>query len=159
MVLLLVNIGNYYRCCSCTSLLQIWKWRKSCGFSLPCLILVQSLYHVHKQKKSVASTSVLLDFCDWMTVPLFVTGEVLLDLKGNRFSVDLCIFFKLFYFKPALFLEGWQIDPVLCKPYAVMPKQFLPNGTNSRFSHNCHNWWRTGGWGVSWLSGKLWGFI
>lgn len=105
MVLLLVNTGNY-QCCPCTSFLRIWRWQKSGGFSLPCLILVQSLHHVHKQKKSVVPTCVLLDFCDWTTVPLFATGEVLLDLKGNRFSVD---FFLLFYFKPVLFLEGWQI--------------------------------------------------
>lgn len=36
-----------------------------------------------------------------------------------------------------LFLEGCQMGAVLCKPYAVMPKQFLPSGTNSRFSHYC----------------------
>lgn len=66
-------------------------------------------------------------------MPLFAAREVLLDLKGkgNRFSVD--FFFKLFYFKPVLFLERCQIDAFLCKPYAVMPKQFLPSGTNSRF--------------------------
>lgn len=63
------------------------------------------------------------------------TREVLLDMKGKRFSVD----FVFNYFKPVLFLERYQIDPVQCKPYAVMPKQFLPGGTNSRFSHNCHN--------------------
>lgn len=95
---------------------------------------------MHKRRKSVAATCVLLAFCDWVTVPLYATREGLLDLKGkgNRLSVD--FFLKLFYFKPVLFLGGSQTGAVLCKPYAVMPKQFLPSGTNSRFSHYCHNY-------------------
>lgn len=36
---------------------------------------------------------------------------------------------------------------VLCKPYAVMPEQFLPSGTNSRFSHYCRNYDRGMGLG------------
>lgn len=37
------------------------------------------------------------------------------------------------------FYGSYQIDAVLCKPYAVISKQLLPGGTNSRFSHSCHN--------------------
>lgn len=94
---------------------------------------------MHKCRKSVTATCVLLAFCDGVTAPLCATRGVILGLKGkgNRLFVDL--FLKLFYFKP-VFLEGCQMGAVLCKPYAFMPKQFLPSGTNSRFSHYCHNY-------------------
>lgn len=103
------------------------------SMSHPCTALA-----LHAQAEEISlSMCVLLAFCDWTTVPPFATKEVLLDLKGkgNGFFIN----FVLFYFKPVFFLERCQIHAVLCKLYAVMSKQFLPSGTKSRFSHNCHN--------------------
>lgn len=53
--------------------------------------------------------------------------------------MDYLWIFFLFSFKP-VFLAGCQMGAVLCKPYAVIPKQFLPSGTNSRISHYCRNY-------------------
>lgn len=78
-------------------------------------------------------------------MPLCATREVLLDLKGkgNSLYVDFSSYFVL---SQVLFLGGCQM---LCKPYAVMPKQFLLSGRNSRFSHYYHNYDEGIGLGVS----------